>query len=69
MRKLFLRLAPALLAVLTILPAQAQTAQDILAGVDKVRNPGQPFRLTSTLVEYIGGQPRPRDAGRLRQGE
>ena len=60
MRKLFLRLAPALLAVLTILPAQAQTAQDILAGVDKVRNPGQPFRLTSTLVEYIGNKPRDR---------
>jgi outer membrane lipoprotein-sorting protein len=44
--------------------AQAQskspTAQDIIAGVDKVRNPGQPFRLTNTMIEYVGGQPRDR---------
>ena len=40
--------------------SQAPTAQEILAGVDKVRNPGQPFRLTNTLVEYINGKPRDR---------
>lgn len=35
-------------------------AQDILAGMDKVRNPGQPFRVTNTLTEYVKGQPRNR---------
>jgi len=35
--------------------AHAQTAQDILAGADNVRNPGKPFRLTNTLIEYING--------------
>jgi len=38
----------------------APTAQEIVAASDKVRNPGQPFRLTSTLQEYVGGQPRDR---------
>ena len=38
----------------------APTAQDIVAASDRVRNPGQPFRLTSTLQEYVGGQPRDR---------
>jgi hypothetical protein len=38
--------------------AHAQTAQEIIAGADKVRNPGQPFRLTNTLTEYVGGKPR-----------
>ena len=36
------------------------SAQAIVAASDKVRNPGQPFRLTSTLQEYVGGQPRDR---------
>ncbi|HYM03084.1 MAG TPA: outer membrane lipoprotein-sorting protein [Stellaceae bacterium] len=44
--------------------ARAETAapdpQTIVAGADRVRNPGQPFRLTSTLVEYINGKPRDR---------
>ena len=44
------------LAALALLgAAHAQSAQDILKGVDKVRNPGRPFRLTDTLVEYVGG--------------
>lgn len=38
----------------------APTAQEIVAASDKVRNPGQPFRLTSTLQEYVAGQPRDR---------
>lgn len=46
-------------------PALAQTAgqpsaQEMIAAADKVRNPGRPFRLTDTLVEYVGGQPRDR---------
>ncbi|HVA12626.1 MAG TPA: outer membrane lipoprotein-sorting protein [Stellaceae bacterium] len=32
------------------------TAQQIVTAADQVRNPGKPFRLTSTLTEYIGGQ-------------
>jgi len=39
---------------------QGMAAQDILAGMDKVRNPGQPFRLTNTLTEYIKGEARNR---------
>lgn len=40
--------------------AESINPQDILSASDKVRNPGQPFRLTSTLTEYIGGKPRDR---------
>jgi outer membrane lipoprotein-sorting protein len=47
--------------LLTAVSAQAQTAQDIVAGADKVRNPGQPFRSTDTLTEYVSGQPRNQD--------
>jgi outer membrane lipoprotein-sorting protein len=43
------------------LPAAAQTAQEIIAASDKVRNPGQPFRVTDTLVEYVGGTARNSD--------
>jgi len=40
--------------------AAAPSPQEIVAAADKVRNPGVPFSLTNTLVEYIGGQPRDR---------
>ena len=36
------------------------SAQDIVVASDKVRNPGKPFRLTSTLQEYVAGKPRDR---------
>ncbi len=53
-----------ILAFATLLPATlaaaAPSAQEIVAAADKVRNPGEPFRLTNTLVEYISGQPRDR---------
>jgi outer membrane lipoprotein-sorting protein len=39
----------------------AQTAQEIVAGTDRVRNPGQPFRLTVTLTEYVAGREREHD--------
>src|SRR5215472_15694869 len=39
-------------------PAHAQTAQEIIAASDKVRNPGEPFRSTNTLTEFIAGKPR-----------
>ena len=40
----------------------AQTAQEIVAATDKVRNPGQPFRTTFRLTEYVGGQERNHDS-------
>jgi hypothetical protein len=40
--------------------ANNPTSQDIVAAADQVRNPDQPFRLTTTLVEYVKGQPRDR---------
>jgi len=39
---------------------QSLSAQDILAGMDKVRNPGQAFRLNNALTEYIRGEARNR---------
>jgi outer membrane lipoprotein-sorting protein len=43
-------------------PALAQTAQEIVAATDKVRNPGQPFRSTLTLTEFVAGKERSRSA-------
>jgi outer membrane lipoprotein-sorting protein len=48
------------LALIAGAQAEAPNPQDILAAMDKVRNPGRPFRLTSTLVEYISNKPRDR---------
>ena len=42
--------------------AHAQTAQEIVAATDKVRNPGQPFRTTFRLTEYVSGQERNHDS-------
>jgi outer membrane lipoprotein-sorting protein len=47
------------LALLLIGGAQAEpTGQDIIGAVDAARNPGQGFRATDELTEYVGGQPR-----------
>ena len=43
------------------LSAAAQTPGEIIAGADKVRNPGQPFRSTDTLTEYVSGKPKDQD--------
>ncbi len=43
-------------------PASAQTAQQIVAATDKVRNADQPFRATLTLTEYVSGKERSRSA-------
>jgi outer membrane lipoprotein-sorting protein len=59
LRTLLLALALALAA--TALPACAQTPRDIIAAADKVRNPGQPFRSTDTLTEYVAGKPKDAD--------
>lgn len=34
------------------------SAMQIVAAADHVRNPGRPFRLTNTIVEYINGKAR-----------
>jgi outer membrane lipoprotein-sorting protein len=52
-----LGVAPAIAAA----AGEAPTAQEIVAATDRVRNPGQPFRLTVTLAEYIAGAERNHD--------
>ena len=42
--------------------AHAQTAQEIVAATDKVRNPDKPFRSTLRLTEYVGGKERDHDS-------
>jgi hypothetical protein len=53
----FLRVLAPLVLLLLAAPAMAETAQEILRATDKVRNPGQPFRLINKLVEYHDGKP------------
>ncbi len=60
MKNLLIGLGVALVLVFGACHAAEPVAQDILAGMDKVRNPGQPFRVTNTLTEYVKGQPRNR---------
>jgi outer membrane lipoprotein-sorting protein len=36
--------------------ARAQSAHDIIAAADRVRNPTEPFRMTLTLTEYVRSQ-------------
>lgn len=53
--------APALLLARPVAAQAApKSAQEMLAAADAVRNPGQPFRVTSTLTDYVGGRPRER---------
>ncbi|MGD0960663.1 MAG: outer membrane lipoprotein-sorting protein [Methylomonas sp.] len=48
---------PAMLALLLACGAAwAETAREIVAASDKIRNPDQPFRTTVTLIEYIAGK-------------
>jgi len=64
------RLDPACLAIVALLgatcviaraAAEAPTAQEIVMATDRVRNPGEPFRLTVTLTEYVAGSERNHD--------
>ena len=50
-----------LLLVIAVVPVRAQTPQQIVTEADKVRNPGQPFRSTDTLTEYVSGKPTDQD--------
>src|SRR6516162_2055541 len=47
-------------ALCTFAAAYAQTPQEVLVAADRVRNPGEPFRVTLGLVEYINGKARDR---------
>lgn len=38
--------------------AAPPTGQEIIAAVDSARNPGQGFRVTDRLIEYVHGKPR-----------
>lgn len=49
-------------ALLTCAPALADTALQIIARTDEIRNPQQPFRSTVTLVDYVSGRERDRDS-------
>ena len=48
----------ALVASAAAIPAvvRRRRRSEIIAGADQVRNPGQPFRATDTLTEYVAGQ-------------
>ena len=48
--------AAALACALPVAAARGESAQEIIAASDRVRNPGVPFRLTNTLVEYRSGK-------------
>lgn len=37
---------------------ETMSGQDIMAALDKARNPGQGFRVTSTITEYVQSKPR-----------
>jgi outer membrane lipoprotein-sorting protein len=45
---------------LSMLPLRAwgQSAAEIVARADQIRNPDQPFRFVSTLTEYVSGKPQ-----------
>jgi outer membrane lipoprotein-sorting protein len=60
---LFRRWLCALIACLLVActPAWAETAGEIVARTDQVRNPQQPFHTTVTLVEYVSGRERDQD--------
>jgi len=50
------------LALLALANAYAQSAQEIVAATDKVRNPEQPFRTSLKLTEYVAGRERGHDS-------
>jgi outer membrane lipoprotein-sorting protein len=60
------QLCAALLAAAALLTgparaADAPEARQIIAATDRVRNPHEPFRVTVTLTEYVGGSERNHD--------
>jgi len=41
--------------------SEQPTATEIMEGMDRVRNPGQPYRFVLALTEYVNGKPRDSD--------
>src|SRR5215510_13168091 len=41
--------------------SEQPTAVEIMGGMDRVRNPGQPYRVVLALTEYVNGKPRDSD--------
>lgn len=54
---MFRALWPSVLAFAVATVAHAQTAQEIVAKADAVRNPDKPFHVTATLIDYKSGEP------------
>src|SRR5215469_3730440 len=50
--KYALRILPLTLVLWVAMAAHAQTAEEIVAGTDKIRNPSEPFRTTLRLIVY-----------------
>ncbi|HEY1710775.1 MAG TPA: outer membrane lipoprotein-sorting protein [Rhizomicrobium sp.] len=50
-----------LLALLFTASAAAESAQDIVAGADRVRNPDKPWHVTVTTTAYTSGKPTDRN--------
>ncbi|HEX8881723.1 MAG TPA: outer membrane lipoprotein-sorting protein, partial [Candidatus Acidoferrum sp.] len=42
--------------------SEQATGSEIMEGIDRVRNPGQPYRVVLALTEYVNSKPRDRDA-------
>jgi hypothetical protein len=55
---IFLMLA---LRITQVRASEQPTANAIMEGIDRVRNPGQPYRVVMALTEYANGKPRDRD--------
>jgi len=60
--KHWIAILPVALSLCVGAVATAQTAQEIVAATDKVRNPDKPFRATLRLTEYVGGHERDHDS-------
>jgi outer membrane lipoprotein-sorting protein len=56
-----IRIIVAALAPLLAAAVHAQTAQEVVAATDKVRNPDQPFHTTLKLTEFVAGKERDHD--------
>ena len=41
--------------------SEQPTANEIMEGIDRVRNPGHPYRVVLALTEYVNSKPRDRD--------
>jgi outer membrane lipoprotein-sorting protein len=53
-----LRRVAAIALVMLPLRAWGQSAEEIVARADQIRNPDQSFRFVSTLTEYVSGKPQ-----------